>query len=106
MPNKDWKDRQKLAQKDDAFYYGDGGTIHDSGEVNIERDEKTGKVVAVWFRCMMLPFTDHVVGEGRAQDMMSSYETVAPKDRWDSEKHYPKSEFNSIKGIEFITRKI
>jgi len=31
--------------------YGYDHTIHDSTGVNIERDTRTGAVVAVWFRC-------------------------------------------------------
>lgn len=51
-------------------YYGDGGTIHSSGEVNVEIDQK-GKVVAVWFRCQMLPFDQTIVDEERARSMRS-----------------------------------
>lgn len=48
-------------------HYGDDGTIHRTGEVNVELHH--GRVVAVWFRCALLPFTQEVVGEGRARDM-------------------------------------
>lgn len=51
-------------------HYGDDGTIHRTGEVNVELDRR-GRVVAVWFRCAMLPFTQHVVEDARAQDMYS-----------------------------------
>lgn len=45
--------KQRLAAP--GRYYGDGGTIHGSGTIDI--DVVGGKVVAVWFRCMTLPFT-------------------------------------------------
>lgn len=50
-------------------HYGYDGTIHRTGEVNVELHD--GKVVAVWFRCSMLPYTQHVVDDGRAQDMVA-----------------------------------
>jgi hypothetical protein len=48
--------------------YGGSGTIHRTEEVNVELDSD-GKVVAVWFRCAMLPFTQHVVSDERAAEM-------------------------------------
>lgn len=35
--------------------YGDNNTIHDTNHIDISLDEK-GNVVAIWFRCQMLPF--------------------------------------------------
>jgi hypothetical protein len=58
------------------FRYGDNGTIHGSTEVNVELDEY-GQVVAVWYRCMMLPFTQRVCSPNRAHDMRSAYEQPA-----------------------------
>ena len=53
--------------------YGYGGTIHSSKEVNVELDNK-GKVVAVWFRCAALPFTQTVVDAQRAMEMDVMYD--------------------------------
>ena len=44
-----------------------GGTIHDDQCVNIEL--RNGKVVAVWFRCQMIPFTADEVDEARAMEL-------------------------------------
>ena len=51
-----------------ARFYGDGGTIHDTGALDVEVDKK-GNVVAVWFRCQMLPFRQEDVDKHRAKDM-------------------------------------
>lgn len=53
--------------------YGDGGTIHQSSEINIELDEN-GDVVGVWFRCLHLPFTQTVVHNERAGELDSLYQ--------------------------------
>lgn len=37
-------------------FYGGNGTIHSTGTVDVQLN-KDGDVVAVWFRCRMLPFT-------------------------------------------------
>lgn len=63
---------QNTFKKRGTQYYGDGGTIHSTGEVNVELD-KNGKVVSVWFRCALLPFTQHVVDDNRAKDMRRAY---------------------------------
>lgn len=55
------------------FRYGDNKTIHRTGELNIERDPETGAVVSVWFRCALIPFTDHVVDTERAESMRNAY---------------------------------
>jgi len=52
--------------------YGGLGTIHQSGEVNVELD-KQGHVVSVWFRCMLLPFTERVVDKDRAESLRKTY---------------------------------
>lgn len=45
--------------------YGGLGTIHQVGEVDVELGPD-GNVAAVWFRCMLLPFTQVRVGAERA----------------------------------------
>ena len=57
-------------------YYGSGGTIHQTGEVNVELFE--GRVVSVWFRCATLPFTQTEVAERRVLDMVSGYAEYPP----------------------------
>ena len=37
--------------------YGGQGTIHRTGTIDIQLHEETGEVMAVWFRCLNLPFT-------------------------------------------------
>lgn len=44
---------------DDKNFYGGDKTWHSTGTVDVQLD-KSGKVVAVWFRCKMLPFTQSV----------------------------------------------
>jgi len=70
--NRGWRRRQKEFYRTGTRYYGDGGTIHQSPELDVETDRR-GKVVAVWFRCQMLPFRQSVVGEDRATEMASAY---------------------------------
>lgn len=69
---------QAVFKKKGTTYYGDGGTIHSSQEVNVELD-KNGKVVSVWFRCMLLPFTQHIVDDQRAKDMNTAYQGKIPE---------------------------
>ena len=52
--------------------YGHDKTIHQNGEVNVELDE-AGDVVAVWFRCQPLPFTQHRTNAQRADEMRRMY---------------------------------
>ena len=54
-----------------AHYYGSGGTIHQTGHIDVE--VHNGVVVAVWFRCCPLPFRQADVLEHRAQDMKRMY---------------------------------
>lgn len=49
-----WRTKQRLAGPG-RRYYGDGGTIHSSGEVDVCLD-KQGNVAQVWFRCQLLAF--------------------------------------------------
>jgi hypothetical protein len=50
-----WNRKQTLAHDSGARYYGDGGTIHASGQLDICMTPD-GTVTQVWFRCQMLPF--------------------------------------------------
>lgn len=52
--------------------YGHGKTIHQTQELDIEVDEN-GKVVAVWFRCIALPFKQMNVDNERAWEMERLY---------------------------------
>lgn len=83
----------------DGFFYGGGGTIHHSGEVNVETDPKTGAVVAVWFRCMMLPFTQTLVDPERAKSMGDAYEVSSKRNG----AMYPKG-VSPIVGITFAEK--
>lgn len=56
--------------------YGDDRTVHRTGEVNVELFR--GQVVAVWFRCRTLPFTQHENGPGRAAEMKDAYRQSPP----------------------------
>ena len=57
--------------------YGHNKTIHSTKSINVELD-KNGKVVAVWFRCITLPFTQHTVDDERAAMMQEMYEINRP----------------------------
>ncbi len=52
--------------------YGGDRTIHSSEAVNVELDDD-GNVVAVWFRCQPLAFTQDNHGPQRAQEMRDMY---------------------------------
>ncbi len=52
--------------------YGHDKTIHQNGEVDVELDE-AGNVVAVWFRCQPLPFTQNRADSRRAEEMRRMY---------------------------------
>jgi len=49
----------------------DRSTIHGSGTVDIQVSEETGEVVAVWFRCLDLPFRVSTVKGQQPQDPSS-----------------------------------
>lgn len=53
--------------------YGHDKTIHNTKHLNIEVDEETGEVVAVWFRCMPLPFEAKFVDRQRSTEMEHMY---------------------------------
>ena len=71
MDEKAWKAKQKAAKP--SRYYGDGGTIHTSTDLDVEVDPK-GQVVAVWFRCQPLPFNQSEVDFERSDEMRRMYE--------------------------------
>jgi len=50
--------------------YGLNGTIHQTEQLDVEVYK--GKVVAVWFRCAMLPFEQFNVDKDRAQEMATA----------------------------------
>lgn len=66
-----WRRRQAEFARTGTRYYGDGGTIHSSGHLDVETFQ--GTVVAVWFRCQALPFQQTEVEGSRATDMESMY---------------------------------
>ena len=65
-----WWAKQKLAKP--GRFYGDGGTIHSTGYVDVEVDDK-GQVVSVWFRCQPLPFKQNNSDKSRAAEMRRMY---------------------------------
>lgn len=52
--------------------YGHNRTIHGTEHLDVEVDQH-GKVVAVWFRCMALPFEQVKASEDRAVEMEGMY---------------------------------
>lgn len=56
--------------KNPHVVYGHDRTIHRTGELNVETYK--GSVVAVWFRCRMLPFDQTDVDAERAMSMAKS----------------------------------
>jgi hypothetical protein len=58
-----WNKKQALAHP--GRYYGDGGTIHSTGHLDVMVSED-GTVKAVWFRCQQLPFEQHLAGDDDA----------------------------------------
>lgn len=59
--------RLKQVAAGESRYYGDGGTIHQTGHLDVETHH--GTVVAVWFRCQQLPFQQTEVDGERATEM-------------------------------------
>lgn len=49
-------DKFKGKTVEDENFYGGDKTIHSTGTIDVQLN-KDGDVVAVWFRCRMLPFT-------------------------------------------------
>lgn len=62
-----WAARQKAARP--GRYYGDGGTIHAATRLDVET--YNGAVVAVWFRCQQLPFSQTEATAQRATQMQA-----------------------------------
>lgn len=58
---------EQAAKAIKAKFYGGSGTIHQTGYVDVET--RGGRVVAVWYRCRMLPFAQHEVERDRARAM-------------------------------------
>ncbi len=58
--------------------YGHDRTIHRTKYVDVEVD-KDGRVVAVWFRCMVLPFEQSDVDYDRAAEMRQAYKGHSPR---------------------------
>lgn len=52
--------------------YGGDRTIHHTEHLSVEVSA-SGEVVAVWFRCQMLPFKGSFADTGRARQMRSMY---------------------------------
>lgn len=57
--------------------YGHDGTIHGTQHVDVE--VRHGEVVAVWFRCCMIPFEQCNVGAERAESMREVSKDVNAK---------------------------
>lgn len=57
-------------------FYGGSGTIHGDGAVNVELFQ--GRVVAVWYRCSSLKFTETEVDISRAAHLQAMYLGGAP----------------------------
>lgn len=64
-----WQRKQEAAKP--GRYYGGDGTIHGNSELDVEVDSY-GRVVAVWFRCQMLPFQQVQVDKRRADEMRTA----------------------------------
>lgn len=65
-----WAAKQALAHP--SRYYGEGGTLHGTTELDVETDA-VGRVVAVWYRCQMLPFRQRTVDDERSIEMDKGY---------------------------------
>lgn len=66
-----WRRRQAEFRRTGTRYYGDGGTIHKRGHLDVEVYK--GRVVSAWFRCQALPFRLIEVDKLRARDMTRAY---------------------------------
>jgi hypothetical protein len=67
MIESDWQVRQNEFRKTGTRYYGDGGTVHNSIDLDIET--YNGEVIAVWFRCQHLPFKQFKIDECRKREL-------------------------------------
>ena len=52
--------------------YGHGNTIHQTTHLDVEIDRK-GRIVSVWFRCMLVPYQVTLVDDVRAEEMDAAY---------------------------------
>jgi len=52
--------------------YGHDKTWHQTEHLDVEVDSD-GQVVAVWFRCIALPFKQSLAGEDRSVEMIQMY---------------------------------
>lgn len=59
----------EISNSQSRFYGGDN-TIHHTGHLDVET--RDGEVVAVWYRCQMLPFEQEEVDDDRARSMRSA----------------------------------
>jgi len=64
-----WDRKQRAAYP--GRYYGGDGTLHDNVELDVELFN--GQVVAVWFRCQVLPFVQEEVSQARADEVQGLY---------------------------------
>lgn len=58
--------------------YGHSGTVHRTTHLDVETDYE-GRVVSVWFRCIMLPFKQKVVSWNRGDEMCKANKTLADR---------------------------
>jgi hypothetical protein len=72
---REWRRRQKEFERTCTRYYGDGGTIHGTQWLDVQVDIE-GRVVAVWFRCQLLPYRVHAVDGAQAKDMRHAYDAM------------------------------
>ena len=68
--------RDRLLGEGPRFYGGDQ-TIHGNDSLDVEVD-KNGRVVAVWFRCSIVPFRQHDVDDHRAKAMTRAASEPVP----------------------------
>jgi hypothetical protein len=57
------------------LHYGDDGTVQRTGVLNVELD-RHGRVVAVWFRCALLPFEQRTVEWERVKHLRTIYDAA------------------------------
>lgn len=69
---------EALAERCGCLEYGHAKTWHRTGTLDVEVDRR-GRVVAVWFRCRTLPFTEMRVDDARAESMRAIYAERQPE---------------------------
>lgn len=65
----DWRHKQEAASP--SHFYGGTGTIHQTPYLHVETQGES--VVAVWYRCRLLPYVQVEVEPDRAEDMERAY---------------------------------